>query len=96
MRSSHPRSSARRRREDLPRPDRPFDGDDIVAILLKQPRTAELVVEKLWREFVSLKPDPAEVKRLAGILRNGNYEMKPVLRAMFLSPAFREPSTAAR
>jgi len=71
----------------------PFAGDDIVAILLKQPRTAELVVEKLWREFVSLKPDPVEVKRLAAILRNGNYEMKPVLRAMFLSPAFREPST---
>ena len=70
----------------------PFTGDDIVAILLKQPRTAEFVVEKLWFEFVSLRPDPDEVKRLAAILRNGNYEMKPVLRAMFLSPAFREPS----
>ena len=69
-----------------------FDGDDIVAILLRQPRTAETVVEKLWREFVSLKPDPAEVKRLAAILRNGGYEMKPVLRAMFLSPAFRDPA----
>jgi uncharacterized protein (DUF1800 family) len=69
-----------------------FGGDDIVAILLKQPRTAELVVGKLWREFVSLRPDPAEVKRLAAILRNGNYEMTPVLRALFLSPAFREPS----
>jgi uncharacterized protein (DUF1800 family) len=68
-----------------------FTGEDIVAILLKQPRTAELVVEKLWREFVSLRPDPDEVKRLAAILRNGGYEMKPVLRAMFLSPAFREP-----
>jgi len=70
-----------------------FTGDDIVAILLKQPRAAELVVEKLWREFVSLRPDPVEVKRLAAILRSGNYEMKPMLRAMFLSPAFREPST---
>jgi uncharacterized protein (DUF1800 family) len=70
----------------------PLGGDDIVAILLKQPRTAELVVAKLWREFVSLKPNPVEVKRLAAILRNGDYEMKPVLRAMFLSPCFREPS----
>lgn len=68
-----------------------FTGDDIIAILLRQPRTAELVVEKLWREFVSLQPDPAEVKRLAAILRNGGYEMKPVLRAMLLSHAFREP-----
>lgn len=71
----------------------PFAGEDIVALLLKQPRTAELVVEKLWREFVSLRPDPAEVKRLAAMLRNGNYEMKPVLRAMLLSPAFRDPAT---
>jgi len=69
-----------------------FSGDDIVTILLKQPRTAELVVEKLCREFVSLQPDADEVRRLAAVLRNGGYEMKPVLRAMFLSPAFREPT----
>ncbi len=29
-----------------------FDGDDIVAQILKQPRAAEFIVEKLWREFV--------------------------------------------
>ncbi len=69
-----------------------FNGDDIVAILLRQPRTAELVCEKLWREFVSLTPDAAEIKRLAAILRTGGYEMKPVLRAMFLSPQFRDPA----
>lgn len=69
-----------------------FGGDDILSILLKHPRTAELIVEKLWREFISFHPDPDEVTRLAGILRNGNYEMKPVLRALFLSPAFREPA----
>src|SRR4051812_10567698 len=69
-----------------------FAGDDVVAILLRHPRTAELVCEKLWREFVSMKPDPVEVKRLAAILRTGGYEMKPVLRAMFLSPAFRDPA----
>jgi uncharacterized protein (DUF1800 family) len=69
-----------------------FTGNDIVAILLQQPRTAELVIEKLWREFVSLKPDPVEVKRLAAVLRNAKYEMKPVLRAMLLSPAFRDPA----
>ncbi|RZL87848.1 MAG: DUF1800 family protein, partial [Variovorax sp.] len=27
-----------------------FDGDDIVAQILKQPRAAEFIVEKLWRE----------------------------------------------
>lgn len=69
-----------------------FDGDDILAILLRHPRTAETIVEKLWREFVSLTPDPVEVKRLAGLFRAGNYEMKALLRALFLSPAFRDPA----
>ncbi|MFI5001329.1 MAG: DUF1800 family protein [Reyranellales bacterium] len=69
-----------------------FGGDDIVAILLRHPRTAETVVEKLWREFVSLKPDPVEVKRLADSFRSGGYEMKPLLRTLFLSQSFRDPA----
>ncbi len=72
-----------------------FGGDDILNILLAQPRTAETIVEKLWREFVSMKPDPAEVKRLAGLFRSGGYEMKPLLRALFLSSAFRDPANRA-
>jgi uncharacterized protein (DUF1800 family) len=69
-----------------------FDGDDVLDIVLRHPRTAELVCGKLWREFVSLTPDPAEIRRIAAILRAGGYEMKPVLKAMFLSPAFRDPA----
>jgi uncharacterized protein (DUF1800 family) len=69
-----------------------FGGEDILTILLAQPRTAELIVEKLWREFVSLKPDPVEITRLAAGFRQGGYEMKPLMRAMFLSPAFRDPA----
>jgi uncharacterized protein (DUF1800 family) len=69
-----------------------FDGDGILSIVLGHPRTAERVCGKLWREFVSLTPDPAEIARLAEILRTGGYEMKPVLRAIFRSPAFRDPA----
>ena len=69
-----------------------FDGDDILTILLAHPRTAEMIVEKLWREFVSLKPDPAEVARLAAAFRQGGYEIKPLMRAIFLSAAFRDPA----
>ena len=69
-----------------------FDGDDILMILLAQPRTAEMIVEKLWREFVSLKPDPAEVTRLATAFRQGGYEIKPLMRAILLSAAFRDPA----
>jgi uncharacterized protein (DUF1800 family) len=68
-----------------------FDGDQVLDMLLRNPRTAEFMVAKLWREFVSQTPDPAEVRRLAAVLRDADYEMKPVLRALFLSAAFRDP-----
>jgi uncharacterized protein (DUF1800 family) len=69
-----------------------FDGDAIVAILLKHPRTAETIVEKLWREFVSLKPDPVEVKKLAAQFR-ANYEIKPLVRSILLSAQFRDSAS---
>ena len=65
-----------------------FNGDDIVTLLLQQPATGEFVVSKLWREFVSPEPDAALVAQFAATWRAANYEMKPLLRAMFLSEAF--------
>jgi len=72
-----------------------FDGDEVLDILLEQPATAGFVVRKLWREFVSPDPDPAEVARLAGIFRNSRYDIKTVLRALFTSPAFYAPQYRA-
>jgi len=69
-----------------------FGGDDILKILLQQSRTAETIVEKLWRELVSFEPPSSEVKRLAATFRNGNYEMRPLLEAMLLAPQFRDPA----
>lgn len=68
-----------------------FGGEEIVAILLRQPRTAETIVEKLWREFVSLRPDPNEIKKLAAAFRK-DYEIKPLMRSILLSAAFRDPA----
>jgi uncharacterized protein (DUF1800 family) len=65
-----------------------LDGDQVLDILLAQPQTAERIVAKLWREFVSPNPDPKEVTRLAGVFRSGHYEIKPLMRAMLLSDAF--------
>jgi len=65
-----------------------FDGDDIIKIILQQPRTAEFVTEKLWREFVSPTPDAAEIKRLAAVFRDGDYQIKPLMQAMLTSDAF--------
>ncbi len=68
-----------------------FGGEEVIAILLRHPRTAETIVEKLWREFVSLTPDPAEIRKLAASFRNG-YEIKPLMRSLLLSASFRDPA----
>jgi uncharacterized protein (DUF1800 family) len=65
-----------------------FDGDAVLALLLEQPRTAEFITGKLWREFVSTEPDSAEVKRIARQFFASNYEIKVALREIFRSRAF--------
>lgn len=65
-----------------------FDGDDVLNIILAQPRTAEFIVEKLWREFISPTPNTAEVARLAAVFRQNRYEIKPLMQALLTSPAF--------
>ena len=65
-----------------------FDGDDVIGLLLARPETAELIVTKLWRHFISERPDPPEVRRLAALFRGQNYEIKPLLAALFTSEAF--------
>ncbi|MFZ5780944.1 MAG: DUF1800 domain-containing protein [Pseudomonadota bacterium] len=68
-----------------------FDGDEVISILLRHPRTAQTIVEKLWREFVSLTPDPTEVKRLAASFCR-DYEIRPLMRSLLLSQAFQDPA----
>jgi uncharacterized protein (DUF1800 family) len=65
-----------------------FDGDDVLGILLAQPQTAEFVVAKLWKEFVSPVPDAREVKRIATVFRNSGYDIKTAVRALLTSDAF--------
>lgn len=65
-----------------------FDGDAVLDILLAQPQTAEYLVAKLWREFVSPKPDEREVKRIAARFRDSRYDIRTVVRALLVSDAF--------
>jgi len=68
-----------------------FDGLDIIDIILEQPRVSEFLVEKLWREFISEDLNKDEIKRLARIIRNNNYNLKPMMKALFMSESFRDP-----
>ena len=51
-----------------------FDGDGVIDLLLARPETAERIVDKLWREFVSPTPDAREVSRVARLFRENQYD----------------------
>ena len=72
-----------------------FDGDGVLDILLEQPQTAEFIITKLWREFVSPTPDPMEVKRIARMFRDNRYNVKIALRALLTSDVFYAPQSRA-
>lgn len=65
-----------------------FGGKDVIEILLAQPRTAEHIAEKAWREFVSERPDPAEIRRIAGVFRQSRYDIAVLMREILLAPQF--------
>lgn len=73
-----------------------FGGEDVIDLLLSRPETAELIVTELWRQFISEMPDPAQVARLAAVFRGANYEMKPLLAALFTAPVFWAEETRGR
>lgn len=65
-----------------------FDGDDVIDLLLEQPHTAETIVRKLWREFVSPTPDAREVARIAAEFRRSDYDIRVPVRLLLVSDAF--------
>ncbi len=69
----------------------PHDGAAVLEILLARPETAEFIVTKLWREFVSTEPDMAEVRRIAGVFRSSAYDIRAALRELLTADAFYAP-----
>lgn len=65
-----------------------FDGGQVIDIILVQPVTAEFVAAKLYRHFVREELSDATRQQLGDILRRNNYELGPLLSAMFLSKDF--------
>lgn len=66
-----------------------FKGADIINILLKHPRTAEFIVEKLWRAFINPhRVDHRQVKQWAQQFRHSNYNIKQLLKTLLNSSSF--------
>lgn len=66
-----------------------FDAEAIVRIILEQDAAAVFIVRKFWREFISDTPDEEEVQRLSALFRSGDYEIRPLLKEILLSDAFK-------
>ena len=65
-----------------------FDGVDVLDIILEQPVTADYIASKIYRFFVREDPSPALQAELGAVLRDNDYELKPLLRTIFLSRDF--------
>lgn len=68
-----------------------FDGTDVMRLILANPATPRWIAGKLARFFVSPAPDSGLVEAMAQTLTANNYEIAPVLRALFRSRAFYRP-----
>lgn len=75
-----------------------LSGEDVLDILLEQPACAEYLTGKLWAAFVDADEPPpvGELTRLAKVLREGDYAIRPWLEAALLSEAFWDPARRGR
>ena len=69
-----------------------FNGDEIVDIILEHPATAAFIAAKIYRFFggatAASGATAAIPPGLGDVLRDANYELKPLLKTIFLSRAF--------
>ena len=65
-----------------------FDGVDVLKIIFEQPATAEYLAGKIYRFLVRDELSPGLRKKLGAVLRDHNYEVKPLLTVMFSSKDF--------
>ena len=76
---------------------RNWDGPDIINFLFddatQRVKVATFLSAKLWSFFAHPNPPGNVVADLANVMYANGFEMKPVLRALFLRPEFYSPTT---
>jgi uncharacterized protein (DUF1800 family) len=69
-----------------------WDTEAVLDRILEQDAVAPFIVTKVLREFVVDSPSDAYVRRLADGFRKTKYDMKTLMRDVFLSPEFISPA----
>jgi uncharacterized protein (DUF1800 family) len=65
-----------------------FDGVDVLKIIFEQPVTAEYFAGKIYRFLVRDELSPELRRKLGAVLRDHDYEVKPLLSVIFSSKDF--------
>ena len=65
-----------------------WDGDDVLNVILAQPRAAEHLSGKLFSYFIHDHPSQATVRQLADTFRTSGYKVRELVRATLLHPDF--------
>jgi len=73
----------------------PFDGEQIIDLVLEHPACAPFIARKLYRFFVREEITPALEAQLAALLREHHYDIAPLLEAVFLSHDFYSAASVA-
>ena len=70
----------------------PFNGQDIIAIIVRQPATARYIAAKLYNFFVADRPDEEAIGMLADEFSASGGDIRAVMRRLFGAEFFSDPS----
>lgn len=73
----------------------PFDGEQVIDLILAQPVTAEYLATRIYRHFVRDDPSPELRAALGERLREYDYALAPFMEMLFLSQDFYSPEAMA-
>ena len=65
-----------------------FDGDGIIDVVFTRQQAARYLPMKLWEYFVHENPSEGLVEALGEGFKDGEFELRPLLRKIFLSEEF--------
>jgi uncharacterized protein (DUF1800 family) len=65
-----------------------YDTGKVIDRILAQGATANFIARKVVQHFVSARPDDAYVRRLGDAFRASRYDVKTLMRDVFMSPEF--------
>ncbi len=65
-----------------------WNGDELVDIILRQPATAKYISGKIFKFLAHEEPSSVTSESMADLMRYATYDLKPVLKNLFLSEEF--------